>query len=205
MSLPEITAPAGVPVFLYESHGIQESSVFANVPMRTGHGRLRRLYTVNDRVVTVSWSLDARQMALVHDWFENVLIVGSQFFSAQVKDQGSRALLWWKAKWLAPYTSEPTVPGRWRVTGTLQLFGEGSLTGPVSSGLSTSFGMALKGNVVLTVNQPLLVAFGLPLIKTASLSVAFGLPLLPVSHGLVLREDGFFVLREDGSYVLREQ
>lgn len=136
MTLPTITAPEGAPVFLAEGHEIEEDSVFAQVAYTTGHSRARRVWTVPERVVTVSWLLEPDVLAAVDDWYETTLRVGSRQFAARVRNQGaSAALLWWTARWIT-YQVEMMNLGRGRVSGTLLLTGDGSEIGPDTGALA---------------------------------------------------------------------
>lgn len=166
MALPGITLPAGIPILLGEGHAIEESSVFAAFKPTTGHRRMRRIYTVPDRVVPVNWSLNSAQMAAFDDWFENALDVGSNFFSIRVKDQDSAGLLWWKAKWVEPYTAEPLAPNRWRVSGSVRLFGEGTATPPNVFSMELAIAVPLNATAVLTAPQPLELEITVALVST---------------------------------------
>jgi hypothetical protein len=141
MTLPTITAPSGTPVFLAEGHGIEEDSVFAQVKFATGHSRARRVWTVTERVVSVQWFLEADEMLAVDDWYENVLLAGAREFSAYVRNQGD-GMLWWRARWVE-YRTEMLHKGRGRVTGSLLLTGEGSVTGPDTGALEMEIAVAL--------------------------------------------------------------
>ena len=131
MSLPSITAPPGTPAFLVAGHAIEEDSVYAQVRPMIGHSRARRVWTVVERVVSVSWVLEAEQLEAVDDWFERALLVGSRDFAAEIMNQGAGARkLWWRAKWIAPFDVEMLHRGRGRVTGQLLLTGEGTEQAP---------------------------------------------------------------------------
>ena len=185
MALPGITLPDGVPILLGEGHAIEESSVFAAVKPTTGHRRMRRLYTVPDRVVPVNWSLNSAQMAVFDDWFENALAVGSNFFSIRVKDQDSAGLLWWKAKWVEPYTADPVAPNRWHVTGSVKLFGEGSATPPDVSALALEISVPLTGSAVVTAPQGLELEITVALVSTTGIgNLEFSAQLLQVSFAV---------------------
>lgn len=153
MTLPTITAPDGAPVFLAEGHGIEEDSVFAQVGYTTGHSRARRVWTVPERAVAVSWLLDADVMAAVDDWYENTLLAGTRQFAARVRNQGAgSALLWWTARWI-DFQTEMLNLGRGRVSGMLLLTGEGSETGPETGALAMEVEIALL-DVRSTVSVP---------------------------------------------------
>lgn len=130
MTLPSITAPTGTPVFQEAGHGIEEDSVYAQVQFATGHSRARRVSTVTERVVSVSWFLEADELAAVDDWYQSALQAGTREFSAQVRSQvtGQR-LLWWTARWIEFQTVMLT-RNRGRAGGRLLLTGDGSETGP---------------------------------------------------------------------------
>jgi hypothetical protein len=185
MALPGITVPDGIPILLGEGHAIEESSVFAAVKPATGHGRMRRRYTVPDRQIPVNWSLDAAEMAVFEDWFHNALDVGSNYFSIRVKDQDSRGLLWWKAKWAAPFKATPLTSNRWRVTGVIILFGEGSSVAPVSSALAMSISVPLFGTAALSAPQPLALEISVALQSIAAVgSLSFSAALVQLSFAV---------------------
>lgn len=151
MTLPTITAPDGLPDFLADSHGIEEDSVYAQVPFTTGHSRARRLWTVPERVVSVSWLLDADKLALVDDWHNNILLAGARQFAARVRNQGAGAtVLWWAARWidfqiqmLGKMRRNGALVEFGRVSGRLLLTGEGSETRPDTGALAMEVLIAL--------------------------------------------------------------
>lgn len=153
MSLPGIIAPPGTPVFLAEGHQIAEDSVFAQVNFRSGHARSRRARTVPERVVSVSWFLEADQLADVESWFENDLQAGALQFAARVANQGP-GLLYWTARWIE-FQTQMLPLGRGLVTGTLLLTGEGSETGPDLSELAAEVSVALAGAATATIPNEL--------------------------------------------------
>lgn len=202
MSLPSITAPSGTPPFLAYGHGIEEDSVFANVKSATGHGRKRRVYTVPERVVQVSWFLDADELEAVEDWYENTLQAGSLEFAAQVANQGP-GLLWWTARWV-DIQYELLHFGRARVTGSLFLTGEGSETGPDTSDLAMEVVVALidiRSKAVLSSSLAMEVVINL--VQPLELAIEVEIELGSVYESLELREVGGFELREDGGKELR--
>ncbi len=203
MSLPELLAPEGTPVFLAADHAISLHGLYADVRFRTGHGRKRRVYTSSRREVDVSWFLEADQMAEVDDWFETALDVGDRHFSARVANQGA-GFLYWDAQWLTPYLSTPLHLGRWRVTGTLLLIGEGSTEGPAN----TTAGIEMYARLLAAVSAPAdnmgAVEFGAALGTAAMGAVEFGAELLTVELDFMAREDSGYILREDGGRIRRE-
>ena len=62
MALPTIIAPPEAPVFLADGHEIEELSRYAQVPMQTGHSRPRARRSQPERMVDVSWFLEAAPM-----------------------------------------------------------------------------------------------------------------------------------------------
>lgn len=177
MSLPEIKLPAGMPVFESQGHGAQPKSKFADVAMRTGHGRKRRISTAAPRTVTVSLFLTTNKQTTFEAWFENTLKAGELHFSAQVAFQGNKNLYWWEAEWLDMPTYTPLAPGYVRVTGTLLLTGDASLDGPVSTSAGVEFGAALLAEVDITVRQYASVSFGAALVRVTPAAVEFGAEL----------------------------
>lgn len=180
MALPQILMPAGTPPVLANGHGVTEDSVFARTPLGQGHARSRRVYTVPERTVAVAWRVSAAQMIALDDWFENALQAGSQYFAVQVADQSAPlGVLYWKAKWLAPWQADPQPGGDWRVTGSLKLFEDGSAAAPVSSMLGMALDMALTGSAALVVNQPLGLDIAVALAQTDSIApITFAVALL---------------------------
>ena len=150
MALPELTLPAGTPAFSADGHSIELTPMFADVPMRTGHDRRRRVYTTVPRSVSVKLDLTLAQMAAFHSWYEGPLQAGAQSFSVQVANQGS-GLLWWKARFVEPYTAEANESGQafW-VTAKLLLTGDGSVTGPYTPALISSIQVNFTGSVSVT-------------------------------------------------------
>ncbi|HWI11065.1 MAG TPA: hypothetical protein VNU48_07020, partial [Burkholderiaceae bacterium] len=127
-ALPEILLPYGMPVFQWMGHSIALQSIHANVKFRTGPSLTRPIARSRPRKVPVGLFLTREQMAVFDDWFEDDLDVGTRKFSARVANQGP-GLLWWAAEWFDVPVYTPLASGYWRVTGTLLLTGEGSVTG----------------------------------------------------------------------------
>ncbi len=194
MSLPEILVPAGTPAFALDGLAVSPRTVYADVPMGTGHTRRRRSATIAPRIVNVGMVLDTDQMTTFDAWFESTLRVGSLPFTAELPNQGE-GFLFWSATWLSPYLADPISNELWTVTGQLLLTGEGSATPPVSTSLALEFGAALTGTASLTVTSLLELEFGAELLQPVYLSLEFG---------AALRQVGNFRLREDSSYTLRE-
>lgn len=204
MSLPSITAPPGTPVFLAAGHGIEEDSVYAQVGMTTGHSRTRRVWTVPERVVSVSWILEPEQLAAVDAWYEDDLLAGSRQFAAQVANQGvGSRLLWWTARWI-DYSVELMHLGRGRVFGALLLTGEGSEIGP-STALAMEISVPLL-DIRSSLYPPtaLAIEIEVALVQPVGLSMEIEVDLLNVYVGFLLREDGDFILREDGDKIILE-
>lgn len=168
MALPELTLPPGTPAFSVENHDIEMGSMFADIPMRTGHHRRRRVYTTVPRVVSVKLDLTLAQMAAVHDWFEGPLQVGVQPFSAQVANQGP-GLLWWKARFVEPYTAEADSAGQsfW-VTAKLLLTGVGQVAAPYSPSMSAGVRVGLVSSCTLTVPLNLAAAVVIALVDNSN-------------------------------------
>ena len=176
--LPAVQSPVELPVLLANPHSIAEDSMFARVVDGTGHSRMRRLYTASERTAQVAWHLSAQQMLLFDYWFELNLSAGTQPFSLQMQDQSSSGLLWWKARFQSPPQARCNPGGDWLVTATLRLYGAGSVTGPVTTGLGLSLGLALAGSAALTVSQPLVMSIDVSLIQTD--------PILPLTFNVAL-------------------
>ena len=204
MSLPELTLPAGLPVFRGMGHSATPRSIYATVGMRTGHSRKRRVATSAPRIVTVELFLSAAQMITFDAWFENGLLAGQRAFSARVANQGP-GFLWWHAEWVDPPKLTPTYSGFWALAGSLLLTGEGSVAGPVSTSAAMELVAALVGSVTgaaLNGQAAFEVVVALQAIGPVAMEITAALLHAPVSFSL--REDASFVLREDGSLVVRE-
>lgn len=126
MSLPGITLPGGFPAWLADGHEGELEDVYTRTAMRTGHARLRRIYTTVPERRRVSLLLLEHQAPRFHDWFERDLLAGERPFSTQVAlvDGG---LAWYAARFVddPPYEAEPLrVAGGvgWRITATLLLY-----------------------------------------------------------------------------------
>jgi hypothetical protein len=203
MALPELTLPDGTPAFLADGHSIELTPMYADVPMRTGHDRRRRVYTTVPRIVSVGLQVTAAQMLAFHAWFEGPLLAGVVEFSAQVANQGP-GLLWWRARFVAPYTAEAGKAGAsFRITARLLLTGTGSSTGPYTPNMQAAAQIALSGSVVLTAPVSLAADSVVALLPAVYLAADTVVALLP-PIGRRLREDSTYRLREDGSIRLRE-
>jgi hypothetical protein len=145
VALPELLMPSGTPAFLAAGHGIELVPIHADVQFRTGHSRKRRVYTVAPRFVDVGLLLEAPQMAAFHAWFEGPLQVGAQSFTAAVANQGP-GLLYWQARFEAPYTAVAEALGRWVVTARLRLVGDGQAGPPVATSMGADTVVALTAS-----------------------------------------------------------
>jgi hypothetical protein len=146
MALPELTVPELLPQLLGSDHGIEQGDVYGRVDL-TRRRRVRRLRTIPHRVVSVKWDLTSDQMGAFYRWYEEDLAGGVRQFSVQVANQGP-GLLWWRAEWEEPYKAEPSQTLDWFVTGRIRLLGEGSVEGPVDTGLHAEVGWSVYGSVV---------------------------------------------------------
>ena len=202
MALPELTLPDGMPAWLIAGHGIELMPLYGDVPMRTGHERRRRVYTVVPRIVSVSLHLTAAQMLTFHDWFEGPTMVGAQPFSAQVANQGP-GLLWWHARFVEPYRTDAGPRAEtWRVHAKLLLTGSGSVAGPYTPSMFAAVSIALSGGAAIRVDVTLAAAVSIALLPNTAMRAAVTIALLAAE--IELREDGSAILREDGAYVMRE-
>lgn len=154
MPLPGLLMPVELPPFLIEGHGARYGSVFAAVPMATGHRRLRRVCTIRPQVVPVSLLLERDEMTAFHAWFRDDLISGQRNFSARVKEQGD-GQLWYEASWVSMYEATPLHKGRWRVGGELLLIGTGQVDEPSSSALSAEVRVQVLATASLSVSKKL--------------------------------------------------
>lgn len=142
--LPAITTPPGTAEFLASGYEVDEDSVYSQWRPATGHSRARRVWTVTERVVRIEWFLAAGQLEAVEEWFETTLQVGARTFSARVLNEATGpTLLWWEARWIEiQYDMLPL--GRARVSGSLMLFGDGSIEPPEFGLMAAEFRIELK-------------------------------------------------------------
>ena len=160
--LPELTLPRGLPCWLAAGHSVELTPLYADVTMRTGHSRRRRVWRSAPCVVTVGLALSEPQMRRFFVWFEDSLRAGAEPFAAHLPNQGP-GLLWWRAVFVEPPTYE-TRQKAWfdgqllnafRVTAKLLLTGSGSATGPVDTTMASTATVALYGSAGLTVEKRL--------------------------------------------------
>ena len=154
MSLPEITLPGELPCWLAEGHQGELQDVYAHVTMRTGHDRLRRVYTSAPERRRVAMLLLEHQAPVFHDWFERDLLAGEREFSAHVAHVAG-GLAWWRARFAddPPYEAEPLqVRGGigWKITATLLLMGEPSEEAPYTPDMVARNVIRLRGRAVGT-------------------------------------------------------
>ena len=203
MALPELLLPPGTPAFMANGHAIELVPQHADVPMRTGHMRKRRIYTASPRFVDVGVQMTQAQMAAFDAWFEGPLQAGALYFTAAVANQGA-GLLYWQARFEGQYSATPNdVAACWTVTARLRLVGDGSASPPVATSLAADSFVALVGAAAFAANNALggdsflaLVAGG------AALSADTVVALSTSSYRL--REGSNLRLREDGSRRVRE-
>jgi hypothetical protein len=182
MALPELTLPDGTPQWVCDGHDIELTPMYADVGMRTGHDRRRRVYTTVPRTLGVSLILDRAQMLAIHDWFEGPLMAGQEWFAARVANQGP-GLLWWKARFVEPYTAEVLSSQYWRFTAKLLLVGDGSSDGPYTAAMNAAVTVALSGSAVLTVPNDLSAAVTVALQMASNMSAAVTVALTSVRDG----------------------
>jgi len=157
--LPPLTLPASIGAFLRDGHAIENMPMFGDAKMQTGVAKRRRVYLATPNIVDVSLEVTQTGVKDFQEWFDGPLAAGTNFFSAQVANQGP-GLLWWKARFYsdgnsAPFQVEFLGGLWWRITAKLITFGEGSLTGPASSVLSGGVIFDLISTTQLTVLQPI--------------------------------------------------
>lgn len=176
--IPEIRPPAGIPVFALAGHTVTPKPSYSDIEMRTGQARRRRVCTSAPRVVSVGWVLESAQMAAIDEWYEDTLLAGERQFSAQVKGiglvGGTEGLLWYTARWIEPYSAEALHLGRWRVTGTLLISGEGQEADPYSPEMLIEYGAAVRTTASLIVSPRLAVEYGAAFERSFLLAVEYG-------------------------------
>lgn len=167
MALPTIVAPPQVPPFLADGHEFDEDSVYAAVALGTGHSRLRRVRQATERIVNVSWYLDAEAMQAVDAWYENELQAGALPFAAHVANQNGTGAAWWSARWVS-FEIEMLHLGDGRLTGALYLFGEPSDEPPELGSFAVEFGIELRSRAVVTTSPYMTVEFEIELAGEAA-------------------------------------
>lgn len=175
-ALPGITLPVGMPVFQGAGHGIKPGNVFARFKPKSGHHRVRRVWTIAPRTVAVELFLTENQTFLFEQWYQDVLLAGERPFSAQVAEQGgSVSLLWWYAEWETPpqYAPIPSLAGYWRASGSLRLSGNGSILPPENTSLEIEFGAALNITATATISTAMAVEFTADLDQASQMAVEF--------------------------------
>lgn len=157
MALPTIIAPPEAGVFLADGHEIQELSRYAQVPMQTGHSRARVVRSQNERMVNVSWFLEADALLAVYEWYEGALKAGTRLFAARVATQGGDpstgvwpSLSWWTARWVE-FQYEMLHYGRGIVTGRVYLIEGPFQEGPDLGALAMEIRVPLLGSATPTV------------------------------------------------------
>lgn len=157
MALPTIIAPPEAPVFLADGHEIEELSRYAQVPMQTGHSRPRVVRSQAERMVDVTWFLEAPALLAVYEWYEGTLQAGTRLFAARVATQGPGptsgvwpSLSWWTARWVQ-FQTEMLHYGRGRVFGRLYLIEGPFETGPDLSSLAMEIRAPLLGTALPTI------------------------------------------------------
>lgn len=129
MSLPSRVMPAALPDWLLADYRVAPDRVYATVPMASGSGRHRRIWTASDRRQEASLALlGSAHLDLWHQFVEVTLEAGLHPFAARVANIGP-GLRWFDALLLG-YETEAG-PGRvTRLKARLLLRGEPSRVGP---------------------------------------------------------------------------
>lgn len=202
MPLPELLLPDELPAFRADGHAIELVPQYADVTMRTGHDRRRRVYTTAPRMVSVSLVLTEPQMLVLHQWFEGPLQAGAQWFSAEVANQGPGSL-WWQARFVEPYAAESIPSGLFEVTAQLLLVGAGQAQRPYSPAMAAGVRVELAGQATAAA-VPVQLAADVQVALVQGLFLAAAVRVALLGRSISLREDASRVLREDGSLVVRE-
>lgn len=195
MSLPSLTLPRSLPPWLAAGHGVEPEPIYADVPMRTGHARKRRVWRSAPRTVTVGLVLSQVRMTAFFEWFEGPARQGSEPFSTRVPSQGP-GLLWWSARFVEQpnyealgrlhFDDEGFVEG-WRVTAKLLLTGSGYTAGPSDGRLAASVRIGLYGSAALTVRKPLAASVRIALEPALRLRASVSIGLVPAAPVTPLR------------------
>lgn len=200
--LPELLAPGGL-CFLTSSNAITPDSMHDDIAPMLGHDLKRKVQTYAPQIVDVEAVLEPLDAYAVWEWFEKVLIVGSEKFTARVAELGPNSR-YWISQWVAPPQWEALHLGRYRLRGQLMLTGQGWGDPPETVTLELEFGMDLIGSAVIRAPVELEAEFAMELRARSPFAVEFALTLEVYVPSYELREDGGRELREDGGYELRE-
>lgn len=177
MSLPELTIPALVPYFKADGVSRTRDEVFANVAMRTGHRRKRRVYTATQEVMTVRAHLDQDQMTALDAWAEDACKGYSERFAARLVDHDG-SIAWWDAEWVEPYKADPKEGGRWEIEGSLLLHGDPSASAPVVTGAQMEVGISLVATASIPLDGSVSMEVGMALQLSAFVSMEVGMTLV---------------------------
>jgi predicted anti-sigma-YlaC factor YlaD len=204
MALPELLLPPGTPAFQADGHVVELVPQHADVSMRTGQARKRRVYTTTPRLVSVALELSQAMFTAFDAWFEGPLQAGALPFTAQVANLGA-GLLYWQATFEGPYTATPNDAATcWTVTAQLRLVGDGQVAAPAATSLAADTYVALAGSATLVISQTLAADTVVALLAAGGALAADTVVRLLAFHGYLLREDGTPYQREDGTFIERE-
>lgn len=128
MALPSTTMPTTLPDWRVEGYQAEPEPTVAHVPMATGPGRLRPIYTAADRRETGTLKLQAGQLPTWSDFVEDTLQAGLLPFAARVANLGP-GVRWFDAL-LLEWDTDPQPNGTTIVVAKLLLRGSAYLTGP---------------------------------------------------------------------------
>jgi len=210
MALPELLLPSGIPNFLLSGHAVARESPHDDFDVMAGHPRKRKIWTEARRTVTVSLDLSEDQAADLDEWFENVLIVGNEKFTARIAPVGDAAK-YWEAQWVAPplwtpradVIRDPVTGGkvsapRWRVDGQLLLTGDGSDEKPGTTTLAVEYVVALVGTAAIDSAATLAVEYSVALLASDPLAVEYDIALVYAPPSYSLREATGYRMRQGG-------
>lgn len=210
MALPGILYPTSLPCWRLDSYNVAPGDVYAQVPWTTGENRIRRLFTTQQRTDSVHLTLTADEMAVFHDWFENVLQAGLMPFSAEMANLGT-GLLWFQCQFLGPYRAEPVGGEFWQVTFDLLITGDGQAEPPDTSELGFAVAVPVLASAAIIVQTSF--AFGalVPVLaRVGQTDFAFDV-LVPVLATVAgpeeprITEDAETRITEDGETRILEQ
>lgn len=130
MPLPSRTMPSTLPEWLIDGYQAEPEPTVAHVPMTSGPGRLRPIYTAADRRERGTLRLLPAQLPVWFDFTENTLQSGLLPFAARVCNLGP-GVRWFEAL-LLQWDTDPKPNGRTIVTAELLLRGPAYLSGPAA-------------------------------------------------------------------------
>lgn len=128
MPLPSIIMPSTLPDWMVDGYQAEPQPTVAHVPMATGPGRLRPIYTTADRRERATLRLLPAQLPVWDEFAEDTLEAGRLPFAARMCNLGP-GVRWFSALLLS-WDTDPKPNGRTILSAELLLRGPAYLSGP---------------------------------------------------------------------------